>query len=182
MAQVKERGGGEEVSFLPFPFPLFHFSRGQNRTSPSSVFLCSETKRQRLLRRLRSLFPSGFADERETIDKVLKNCTCLEKSSINPQYYEVFIAKQQERPFSALCFKFAFLWTSSWWLWVKLKGHVWSWPPVYSPTKSGTEALSVDDNPLSRLMRALLRSRNLSEMTGLSSERNPISDVVLVPA
>ena len=25
MAQVKERGGGEEVSFLPFHLPLFHF-------------------------------------------------------------------------------------------------------------------------------------------------------------
>ena len=40
------------------PSPLFHFglsflfSRGQNRESPSSVFLCSETKRKRLLRRL----------------------------------------------------------------------------------------------------------------------------------
>ena len=31
---------------------LFHFSRGQNRESRSSVFLCSETKRKRLLRRL----------------------------------------------------------------------------------------------------------------------------------
>ena len=30
----------------------FHFSRGQNGKSPSSVFLCSETKRKRLLRRL----------------------------------------------------------------------------------------------------------------------------------
>ena len=30
----------------------FHFSRGQNRESRSSVFLCSETKRKRLLRRL----------------------------------------------------------------------------------------------------------------------------------
>ena len=30
----------------------FHFSRGQNRKPPSSVFLCSETKRKRLLRRL----------------------------------------------------------------------------------------------------------------------------------
>ena len=47
--------------FLPFPSPpppppptfifwlLFHFSRGQNRESRSSVFLCSETKRKRLL-------------------------------------------------------------------------------------------------------------------------------------
>ena len=31
---------------------LFHFSRGQNRESRSSVFLCSEIKRRRLLRRL----------------------------------------------------------------------------------------------------------------------------------
>ena len=30
----------------------FHFSRGQNRESRSSVFLCSETPRKRLLRRL----------------------------------------------------------------------------------------------------------------------------------
>ena len=30
----------------------FHFSRGQNRKSPSSVFLCSEIKQKRLLRRL----------------------------------------------------------------------------------------------------------------------------------
>ena len=38
MAQVKELS--------------FHFSHGQNRKSPSLVFLCSETKRKRLLRRL----------------------------------------------------------------------------------------------------------------------------------
>ena len=31
---------------------LFHFSRGQNRESRSSVFLCSEIKRKRLLLRL----------------------------------------------------------------------------------------------------------------------------------
>ena len=31
---------------------LFHFSLGQNRESRSSVFLCSKTKRKRLLRRL----------------------------------------------------------------------------------------------------------------------------------
>ena len=30
----------------------FHFSRGQNRKSPSSVSFCSETKRKRSLRRL----------------------------------------------------------------------------------------------------------------------------------
>ena len=34
---------------------LFHFSHGQNRESRSSVFLYSETKRKRLLRRLPSL-------------------------------------------------------------------------------------------------------------------------------
>ena len=45
-------------SFPPPPPPSFtfwlsfHFSRGQYRKSPSSVFLCSETKRKRLLRRL----------------------------------------------------------------------------------------------------------------------------------
>ena len=46
-------------SFFPLPLPplsffllSFHFSRGQNRESLSSVFLCSETKRKRLLRRL----------------------------------------------------------------------------------------------------------------------------------
>ena len=61
MAQVKERGGGgEERKVLPSPPPpptfifwlLFHFSRGQNRESRSPVFLCSETKRKLLLRRL----------------------------------------------------------------------------------------------------------------------------------
>ena len=47
-------------AFPSFPSPpptfifwlLFHFSRGQNRESCSSVFLCPETKRKRLLRRL----------------------------------------------------------------------------------------------------------------------------------
>ena len=48
-------------AFPSFPSPSpsftfwlsFHFSRGQNRKSPSAVFLCSETKRKRLLRRLK---------------------------------------------------------------------------------------------------------------------------------
>ena len=31
---------------------LFHFSRGQNQNSRPSVFLCSKTKRKRLLLRL----------------------------------------------------------------------------------------------------------------------------------
>ena len=52
--------GREEGNFLPSPPPpppfifllSFHFSRGQNRKSHSSVFLYSETKRKRLLRRL----------------------------------------------------------------------------------------------------------------------------------
>ena len=40
--------------FITFiTFHLDHFSRGQNRESRSSVFLCSETKQKRLLRRLR---------------------------------------------------------------------------------------------------------------------------------
>ena len=46
-------------SFLPSPpsppsfifWVSFHFSRGQNRKSPFSVFLCCETRRKRLLRR-----------------------------------------------------------------------------------------------------------------------------------
>ena len=52
--------GRKEGNFLPSPSPpptfifwlLSHFSRGQNRKSRSSVFLYSETKRKRLLRRL----------------------------------------------------------------------------------------------------------------------------------
>ena len=54
------RGWGRKEGYLHSPPPppsftfwlSFHFSRGQNRKSPSSVFLCSETKRKRLLRRL----------------------------------------------------------------------------------------------------------------------------------
>ena len=52
--------GRKEGNFLPSPSPsstfifwlLSHFSPGQNRKSRSSVFLYSETKRKRLLRRL----------------------------------------------------------------------------------------------------------------------------------
>ena len=46
--------------FLPSPLPSFifwlsfHFPRGQNRKSRSSVFFCSQTKRKCLLRRLRN--------------------------------------------------------------------------------------------------------------------------------
>ena len=48
---------GKKGTKLPPPptftfWLLFHFSRGQNRESGSSVFLCFETKRKRLLRRL----------------------------------------------------------------------------------------------------------------------------------
>ena len=64
MAQVKEQGGGGEETHLPsFIFYLsFHFSRGQNRKSPSSVLFCSETKRKRLLRRLAVKWPIGSAN------------------------------------------------------------------------------------------------------------------------
>ena len=61
MSNRAGRGWGrKEENFLPSP-PLppsfifllsFHFSRGQKRKSHSSVFLYSETKRKRLLRRL----------------------------------------------------------------------------------------------------------------------------------
>ena len=55
-----EGWGRKEGNFLPSPPPppsfifwlSFHFSRGQNRKSHSSVFLYCETKRKRLLRRL----------------------------------------------------------------------------------------------------------------------------------
>ena len=58
--QVFKIEGYVSKRFLPSPPPppsftfwlSFHFSRGQNRKSPSSVFFCSETKRKRLLRRL----------------------------------------------------------------------------------------------------------------------------------
>ena len=55
----KFRGFSASVSFFPLPIPtrsflaLVPFSLGQNRKkSLSSVFLCSETSRKRLLRRL----------------------------------------------------------------------------------------------------------------------------------
>ena len=51
--RVKDRaknGASKRATFIFWL--LFHFSRGQNRESRSSVFLCSETKRKRLLRRL----------------------------------------------------------------------------------------------------------------------------------
>ena len=59
MAQVREQGGVGKKDFLPSPPPppsfifwlSFHFSRCQNRESPSLLFFCSETKRKRLLKR-----------------------------------------------------------------------------------------------------------------------------------
>ena len=54
----KRAGRGGEERFPSFPSPSFifwlsfHFSRCQNRESPSLLFFCSETKRKRLLRRL----------------------------------------------------------------------------------------------------------------------------------
>ena len=57
--------------FLPSPSPpsppsfifwlSFHFSRGQNRESRSSIFLYSKTKRKRLLRRLESHVTMAFS-------------------------------------------------------------------------------------------------------------------------
>ena len=53
----------------------FHFSRGENRESRSSVFLCSETARKRLLRRLiarelnvstTGVLPYSFCEEPQT--------------------------------------------------------------------------------------------------------------------
>ena len=49
----RKEGNASPPPSPPFIFWLvFHFSRGLNRESCSSVFLCSETKRKRLLRRL----------------------------------------------------------------------------------------------------------------------------------
>ena len=65
--------------FLPSPPPSFtfwlsfHFSRGQNWKSPSSVFLCSETKRKRLLPRLLSLGCKGESFSKKTSEKQSRN-------------------------------------------------------------------------------------------------------------
>ena len=54
------RGWGRKLPLPLLPPSIFwlsfHFSLGQNRRSPSLVFLCSETKRKRLLHRLISMF------------------------------------------------------------------------------------------------------------------------------
>ena len=71
-ASKRARRGGEERKetqrFLPSPRPpptfifwlLFHFSRGQNWESHSSVFLCSETEQKRLPWRLHRLWLLNF--------------------------------------------------------------------------------------------------------------------------
>ena len=67
---------------FPFPSPLFHFltllsihfSRGQNRKSPSSVFLCSETKRKRLLRRLAVSFQVHCLKELNLLQQFHRLC------------------------------------------------------------------------------------------------------------
>ena len=58
VSRVKDRATKTARKMAPPPPPSFvlwlsfHFSRDQNRESRSSVFLCSETARKRLLRRL----------------------------------------------------------------------------------------------------------------------------------
>ena len=65
MAQVKE-----SVIF----WLSFHFSRGQNRESHSSVFLCSETARKRLIRRLQ-IIPLRYLDVKSYFQKLRGNRT-----------------------------------------------------------------------------------------------------------
>ena len=62
MTQVKEqRGGGEGRKFPSFPSPLFHFlTLISFLARPKPVFLCSETKWKRLLRRLREICHCGL--------------------------------------------------------------------------------------------------------------------------
>ena len=87
----KERGtrvwGRKEGNFLPFPLPplsffwlLFHFSRGQNLEYRSSVFLCSETKRKRLLCRL------AFSNRCMRLPR-LKD-TCILGDNVGPVCFE----------------------------------------------------------------------------------------------
>ena len=44
-----------------------HFSCGQNRQSRSSVYLCSETKRTRLLHRLRCMSHGGCSEQKSNV-------------------------------------------------------------------------------------------------------------------
>ena len=72
MARVKERGVvGEE---------RFHFSRGQNQKSRSSIFPCSEAKQKRLLRRLSpgqgSWSPPSYVDLLVGFWLVFPDCGC----------------------------------------------------------------------------------------------------------
>ena len=51
---MRERGRGGRNCLLPHP-PLSFFARAKHRKSRSSFFLCSQTPRKRLLRRLQTL-------------------------------------------------------------------------------------------------------------------------------
>ena len=73
----------------------FHFSRCQNRKSPSSVFLCPETKRKRLLRRLRRRrlrkrhLKSDFA--------LLEICSRLFHLVQYVKFWQIFLALNSKR-------------------------------------------------------------------------------------
>ena len=100
--------------FLPFPPPppsftfwlSFHFSRGQNRKSPSSVFLCSETKRKRLPRRLQSLSTTTVpfrATFTRTIIKLNLLLKWLPGSNLSHKsYYRYFVEKSKCHKMSPL--------------------------------------------------------------------------------
>ena len=99
MAQVKERGEGWGRNPSPPPSPSFtfwlsfHFSRSENRKSPSSVFLCPETKRKRLLRRLLLAVLKNF-------EKVCRNYVSFSKLCFLPSRklcYLVFKQNTEDR-------------------------------------------------------------------------------------
>ena len=90
--------------YSPFPPPppsfifwlSFHFSRGQNRESRSSIFLYPKTKRKRLLRRLEShvtlafspllyLLETSIVPYRSSKGRV-KGLFLLARDSIRPYY------------------------------------------------------------------------------------------------
>ena len=114
----KSRGLSASVSFLPFPLPplsffwlLFHFSRGQNLEYRSSVFLCSETKRKRLLRRLAllSFAKNDNCDPRRLRDQPQKNENNLK------EYWTQLTLKMRETTrarFPIGCLIFSYPWFS----------------------------------------------------------------------
>ena len=63
------------IPSLPSPSPSFifwfsfHFSRDQNRKSPSTVFFYAETKRELLLRRLDSVACVASFDDGASVDR-----------------------------------------------------------------------------------------------------------------